>query len=426
MHRSFRVPTGSDVRIFFLLPGRANPPISFGFETVSANVTICTSLGLDRNLEGAFSTGTQLRALVEYTQSIVDTMRDPMLVLDARLRVHMASRSYYEMFQVTREETEGRLIYSLGNGQWNIPALRLLLESILPAQSSFDDFAIDHEFPLAGHRSLLLNARKLWRESNHTELILLSIEDVTERKKSADSIAAANKEVQRSNEDLERFAYTASHDLKAPLRTMIAFSEILLNTPRNDEDRKLLEHIRKAGQQATALVENLLRLAAVGRQQIFSHEPVFVSEACSNAIGNLRSELDGSGACITTNIPPDATVRIENTFLTQVFQNLIQNAILYRKEEIAPHIEVTAKACGNEWICSVRDNGIGIDADHTEIIFQAFRRLHGSDRPGSGIGLSTCQRIIERAQGRIWVDSHVGHGATFFFALTMAADPVCP
>jgi signal transduction histidine kinase len=149
--------------------------------------------------------------------------------------------------------------------------------------------------------------------------------------------------------------------------------------------------------------------------------PVHASEACANAIDNLRSQIDAAAAFVTTNIPFEATVGIESSFLPQVFQNLIGNAIHYRQANVPPRIDVAARAKDKEWIFSVTDNALGIASAHLVKVFQPFQRLHGMERPGSGIGLSTCQRIIERAQGRIWVESQVGKGSTFYFSLSKAS-----
>jgi PAS domain S-box-containing protein len=142
---------------------------------------------------------TTLRDSLGYVQSIVDTVREPFLVLDASLHVTTASRSFYQTFGVAPDETLGRFVYDLGDGQWNIPALRTLLEEVLPQEKAFQEFEVVHEFPSIGRRVMLLNGRKLWREGNHTEYILLAIEDVTERKRIADALV-------RSNVDLQRFA----------------------------------------------------------------------------------------------------------------------------------------------------------------------------------------------------------------------------
>jgi diguanylate cyclase (GGDEF)-like protein/PAS domain S-box-containing protein len=124
----------------------------------------------------------RLRDALEYSDAIIATVREPLLVLDNKLRIITANRSFYRTFQVNPEETENRLIYDLGNRQWNIPGLRELLENILPMNNSFEDFEVEHDFKSIGRKTMLLNARKIYREMNHTEMILLAIEDITERK----------------------------------------------------------------------------------------------------------------------------------------------------------------------------------------------------------------------------------------------------
>ncbi len=138
-----------------------------------------------------------------YIESIVDTVHEHMLVLDVDLRIRTASRAFFQTFRVSREETEGQFIYDLGNSQWDIPALRTLLEEVLPQSRRFQEFEVTHEFPVLGRRVMLLNARKLWNEENDINLVLVAIEDITERKR-------IEEELVRSNEDLQRFAYVSS------------------------------------------------------------------------------------------------------------------------------------------------------------------------------------------------------------------------
>ena len=190
-----------------------------------------------------------LRETLSYAESIVDTLREPILVLDGELRIRSASRAFYETFGVSKEETEGQFIYDLGNGQWNIPALRSLLEEILPLEKSMKDFEVEHEFPSLGVRVMQLNASKLWREGNPTELVLLAIEDITERKR-------LSEELVRSNEDMQRFAYVAAHDLRAPLNGALKLSKLAA--------RCLAERVQEDEAHLLALsVENLERLSAL-------------------------------------------------------------------------------------------------------------------------------------------------------------------
>ncbi|WP_253204203.1 PAS domain-containing protein [Rhizobium sp. X9] len=128
-----------------------------------------------------------------YAESIVQTVRQPLLVLDTALRVRSSNRTFYELFEVSGEETQGRLVYDLGNGQWDIPALRKLLEQVLSEDKSFEDFEIEHDFPNLGRRTMLLNARKLSREGGREELILLAIEDITERTRAEEALRESEK-----------------------------------------------------------------------------------------------------------------------------------------------------------------------------------------------------------------------------------------
>src|SRR5881275_1892628 len=140
-----------------------------------------------------------------YAMNIVDTVREPLLILDSSLRVHSASRAFYQTFHVSSEETENRLIYELGNGQWDIPDLRTLLEDIVPTSSVFDDFELEHDFPTIGRKVMLLNARKL-RPGDHTEFLVLAMEDVTERRRAERLLA-----------DIETYAQNIVDTVREPL-----------------------------------------------------------------------------------------------------------------------------------------------------------------------------------------------------------------
>ena len=350
-----------------------------------------------------------LREALAYTEAIVDTVREPLLVLDAELCVLTASRAFYQIFGVSREDTTGRFLYDLGNGQWNIPALRKLIGEVLPAGKSFHDFEVAHEFPVLGRRVMLLNARKLWCQSNSSERVLLAIEDVTERKR-------IENEIQRSNEDLQSFAYVAAHDLRSPLNAALRVSQLLA--------RRLEGKLEEEESSLLALsVENLLRLSTL-MQDILTYSglgtgvpqrtSVALEEPLQTALANLQHHIEKNAADITAGALPQ--VQGHRTQLAMLFQNLIGNAIKYRSEK-TPHIRIEAVREGDHWRLSVSDNGQGFRTEYAARIFEPFQRLHGINIPGSGIGLATCKRIVERLGGHIWAESEPGQGSTFYFTL---------
>lgn len=352
---------------------------------------------------------TSLRATLAYEASIVDTVREPMLVLDNTLRVRTASHAFYETFRVSSNDTEGRFIYDLGDGQWDIPALRTILEQVLPQQKSFRDFEVVHDFPTLGRRVMLLNGRKLLRENNRTELVLLAIEDVTERKR-------LEEELVRSNEDMQRFAYVAAHDLRSPLNAALNVTRLAarrLQGTVGKEEARLLSLSVDNLERLSRLMQDILSYSEIGyapQQRVL----VTLEEPLKIALLNLEHHIQENNAEVTVGTLP--LVPADRTQMVMVFQNLIGNAIKYRGKDV-PRIRIEAVREGTHWLLSVNDNGQGFDQQYAGRIFEPFKRLHGKNVPGSGIGLATCKRVIERLGGRIWVDSILGKGSTFYFTL---------
>src|SRR5271169_1530206 len=196
-----------------------------------------------------------LKAIETYAQNIVDTVREPLLILDTTLRVRSGNRAFYQTFQVSLQETENRLIYELGNGQWDIPDLRTLLEDIVPKSSFFNDFELEHDFPAIGRRVMLLNARKL-RPGSHGELVVLAMEDVTERRRAEEEVAKAKEAAETANKTKSLFLANMSHELRTPLNAILGYSEMLqeealeLNMTEFGSD---LEKISAAGKHLLAL-----------------------------------------------------------------------------------------------------------------------------------------------------------------------------
>jgi PAS domain S-box-containing protein len=255
-------------------------------------------------------------------------------------------------------------------------------------------------------------------ESSEGILVTAAIRDITERKKSEQYLVKTVGELKRSNDELQQFAYVASHDLQEPLRMVASYTQLLAKRYKGRLDSDADEFIAYAvdgSNRMQGLIQDLLAYSRAGTNGKALHE-ISSEKALKDALANLRATIQESGAVVTHDSLPVITT--DDTQLTQVFQNLIGNAIKYRSGEV-PRVHVCAtKNGGQEWIFSVRDNGLGIDPQYFEKIFVLFQRLHGREEfKGTGIGLTICKKIVERLGGRIWVESQSEKGSTFHFAL---------
>jgi light-regulated signal transduction histidine kinase (bacteriophytochrome) len=241
-----------------------------------------------------------------------------------------------------------------------------------------------------------------------------------ERQKTAE-LERAERELRSSNDELQRFVYAASHDLKEPLRTVTAFAQLFTRKYGKglDEDAtELLETIISATGRMADLINDLLAYSDISMSDWMPGR-VSTEGVLKETIKLLRQAIEESGAVITHgNLP---VVVADHSQLNRLFQNLISNSIKYRSPGEIPRIKIAAEAQNGRWIFSVEDNGIGIPPEHRETVFQVFRRLHGREIPGTGVGLAICQRVVERMGGQIWVDPAPEHGSIFRFDMPVEA-----
>jgi PAS domain S-box-containing protein len=242
--------------------------------------------------------------------------------------------------------------------------------------------------------------------------------DITERRKTEEDMARLLSELQRSNKELEQFAYIASHDLQEPLRMIASYVQLLEQKYKGRLDEKADKYIYFAVDGALRmqnLIEALLAYSRVTTRGA-PFDPVDTNLVFTHVVVNLSAVIKENHATVTKD--PLPTVRGDEAQLAQLFQNLIGNAIKFRKPDTPPLVHVSAKKARKQWLFSVRDNGIGMEAKYFDRIFQIFQRLHThAEYPGTGIGLAICKRIVERHGGRIWLESAPGEGTTFFFTL---------
>lgn len=242
--------------------------------------------------------------------------------------------------------------------------------------------------------------------------------EVRERKRAQELLAEKIRDLAQSNAELEQFAYVSSHDLQEPLRMVTSYAQLLERRYRSqfDEDGlEFLHYIVDGAKRMRQLIDDLLSFSRVGTQAK-ALSPVSSEAALNAALANLSLSISESGAEIKRE--PLPVVLADQSQLTQLFQNLIANAIVYRRADEPPRIQIRAEKKDRQWQFAVKDNGIGIAPEHHERIFVIFQRLHGrGEYPGTGIGLAICKKIAERHGGRIWVESEVGKGSIFYFLL---------
>ncbi len=240
--------------------------------------------------------------------------------------------------------------------------------------------------------------------------------DIEPQKQSEEELRRVMDELTRSNRELEQFAYIASHDLQKPLRKVTGYVQILRRKYRGRLDEKADTYIGYASDGALRmqqLINDLLAFSRIGRSSTFL--PVDLNAAFAAAVADLADEIEKSGAEVTSDVLP--TVTGDRDQLDLLLKHLIGNALKYRDPDKPPRIHVAAHKTDGEWEFSVRDNGIGIEPRFFGKIFLIFQRLHSREYPGTGIGLATVKKIIERHHGRVWVESHPGEGSTFYFSL---------
>ncbi len=260
------------------------------------------------------------------------------------------------------------------------------------------------------YRWMLSKGAPLYGLRNEFSGFIGSCTDITDQK-------AVEQELVRANDDLSQFAYAASHDLQEPLRMIASYSQLLVSDyPEglNEEADMCVGFITDGTRRMSELLADLLAYTGVGGQEAQAEEWVDLNTTFANAVANLQTAIEESGAVVASDALP--TVKGHPAHFAQLWQNLISNAIKYRAQE-PPMVRLSAKLQGAEWQVTVEDNGIGIEPRYQEKIFGVFKRLHGKEISGTGIGLAICQRVVERYGGRIWVESKLGQGSKFHFTL---------
>ncbi|HSV28830.1 MAG TPA: ATP-binding protein [Candidatus Omnitrophota bacterium] len=254
-------------------------------------------------------------------------------------------------------------------------------------------------------------------------LVVMLLRQWRHERGAARDLAELNRELERSNADLEQFAYVASHDLKEPLRNISSYVQLLQRRYQGKLDPDadaFIGYTVEGVRRMQAIIHELLAYSRIGTGTL-NLQPIQAGAAVSSALAQLKTVIAEAQAAVEIK-GPLPVVMADSVQLASLFQNLIGNGIKYRRPEVRPEVTVGVEDKGAHWAFFVRDNGIGIESQYHAQIFELFKRLHPRGHyQGTGIGLSVCKRVVERHGGQIWVDSQAGFGSTFWFTLPKVA-----
>ena len=397
-----------------------------------------------------------VEAARNYAEAIVETVQVPLVVLESDLRVNKANQAFYDTFQVSPPETAQALLFDWGNGQWNIPGLRSLLEAVFSNEAVLQNFEVEHRFEQIGQKTMLLNALKLV-EAGEAPRLLLSIEDITERSQLLTQEQSARQEAETANRAKDEFLSNLSHELRNPLNTMLGWAQMLRRRQLNEPAvSRALEVIERSARAQAQLIEDMLDLSRItsGKLHLNAHLLDLVS-VVAPAIESVQLAAEAKAIQLVTQLTA-ATVVGDANRLQQVLWNLLSNAIKFtpvggqvevRLEQVgedeearedfsadsavspAPPVSPASSSLIHAQI-TVSDTGQGMSAELLPYVFDRFRQGNSSTTKGSqglGLGLSIVRQLVELHGGTVQADSPgEGQGTTMTVRLPLQASPAIP
>jgi two-component system CheB/CheR fusion protein len=372
----------------------------------------------------------QIERSRNYAEAIIETIPEPLVVLDANLQVNTANRSFYSTFQVTQAQTENRSIFELGNGQWDIPQLRSLLQEVLPHSNQIDDFEVEHTFEHIGHKTMLLKARKI-QQTDERETILLSLQDITEQKlfkQRREQLLNAEQSIrlaaEAANRTKEEFLSVVSHELRNPLNSMLGWTQLLRNRSFDAaQTAHALATIERSAKSQLKLIEDILDTSRITTGKLHLNvRAISLLPVIESALDIARISAETKNIQIETVLEAgDIKVSGDPDRLQQVIWNLLSNAIKFTPAEGG--VTIKLERTGSFAQIQVSDTGQGISADFLPHVFERFRQANSSStraQGGLGLGLSIVYHLVQLHGGTVWAESPgIGQGAKFLVQLPL-------
>jgi len=368
----------------------------------------------------------------EYSDSIINTVREPLISLDQDLRVVSASRSFYEVFKVNPKETVGQLIYDLGNKQWDIPKLRELLENILPQKATFDNYEVAHDFAEIGRRIMLLNARQIQRASGKERIILLSIEDITARSRFETELRQAKEAAEVANRSKSAFLANMSHEIRTPMNAILGFSQLLRRDPEaTPKQRQQIETINRSGEHLLSLINDILEMAKAEAGRTTLNPAVFDLRALIGDVEKMlqqRAEAKGLRLVVEQARELPHHVLGDEGKLRQILLNLLSNALKFTSKGAVILRVGALPGAGQDFrlTAEIEDTGQGIEPGELARLFNPFEQAQAgrAGGTGTGLGLAISRGYARLMGGDITVKSQPGQGSIFsFFTVLQEASP---
>ena len=367
----------------------------------------------------------QLISMRNYSESIINTIREPLLIIDRDFFVKSANPAFYKYFETTEKETEGHSFFEIGDCQWDIPEFKELLFKMLGEKVAVHDFKVDTVCSGLGKKIMIVNARRIL-DAQPAGMILLAIEDITDLETTNVQLTKKNLELEKYNKELEAFSTAASHDLQEPLRKIQMFTNRIIDNEKNLAESSVhnLERIGVASASMSQLIHDLIEYSRINYIEK-EYKKTDLNLLLKKIISDLKDHILERNALITISALPQVDVIAYQ--IQQLFTNLIINAIKYAKKDVIPQIKIGTEQATREEIIqiggdpkinytkiNISDNGIGFDKEYETKIFEPFYRLHNSDQySGSGLGLTIAQKIISNHHGFITASSKVNKGTIF-------------